>query len=156
MGFPRPRPSSPPFGLPHLVGVLVGELTRLAVLERKFTRHLGTFAFTRTAAGEFSVRLVAGCDRTPERPLDCPSTDRSLRLATDATIYRSRSGLRVWRCRHRAAPPAGRKENPTNSPGRSIPISGWYSRGRAYQTSVPGRQILWPRYQRRRRSLVLG
>src|SRR5262245_63509515 len=41
---------------------------------------------------------VAGCDRTPERPLDCPSTDRSLRLATDATIYRSRSGLRLWRC----------------------------------------------------------
>src|SRR6266511_486395 len=33
---------------------------------------------------------VAGCDRTPERPLDCPSTDRSLRLATDAPIYRSR------------------------------------------------------------------
>jgi predicted small integral membrane protein DUF2165 len=33
---------------------------------------------------------VAGCDRTPERPLDCPSTDRSLRLAADATIYRSR------------------------------------------------------------------
>jgi hypothetical protein len=46
---------------------------------------------------------VARCDRTPECPLDCPSTDRSLRLATDATIYRSRSGLRVWRCRHRAA-----------------------------------------------------
>jgi hypothetical protein len=36
---------------------------------------------------------VAGCDRTPECPLDCPSTDRSLRLATDATIYRSRSGI---------------------------------------------------------------
>jgi hypothetical protein len=46
---------------------------------------------------------VAGCDRTPERPLDCPSTDRSLRLATDATIHRSRSGLRLWRCRHPAA-----------------------------------------------------
>jgi hypothetical protein len=46
---------------------------------------------------------VAGCDRTPERPLDCPSTDRSLRLATDATIYRSRSGLRLWQCRHPAA-----------------------------------------------------
>src|SRR5260370_29772793 len=46
---------------------------------------------------------VAGCDRTPERPLDCPPTNRSLRLATDATIYRSRSGLRVWRRRHRAA-----------------------------------------------------
>src|SRR5262249_48460453 len=43
---------------------------------------------------------VPGCDRTPERPLDCPSTDRSLRLATDATIYRSRSGLRLWRHRH--------------------------------------------------------
>src|SRR6266571_4931110 len=42
---------------------------------------------------------VAGCDRTSERPLDCPSTDRSLRLATDATIYRSRSGSRLWRCR---------------------------------------------------------
>ena len=41
---------------------------------------------------------VAGCDRSPERPLDCPSTDRSLRLATDATIYRSRSGLCLWRC----------------------------------------------------------
>src|SRR6266511_1906411 len=44
----------------------------------------------------------AGCDRTSERPLDFPSTDRSLRLATDATIYRSRSGLRLWRCRHPA------------------------------------------------------
>src|SRR5262249_53395197 len=32
---------------------------------------------------------VARRDRTPERPLDCPSADRSLRLATDATIYRS-------------------------------------------------------------------
>jgi hypothetical protein len=52
----------------------------------------------------FSPRAsVAGCDRTPERPLDCPSTDRSLRLATGATIYRSRSGLRLWRCRHPAA-----------------------------------------------------
>src|SRR2546429_1408360 len=28
-----------------------------------------------------------------ERPLDCSPTDRSLRLAADATIYRSRSGL---------------------------------------------------------------
>ena len=46
---------------------------------------------------------VVGCDRAPERPLDCPSTDRSLRLATDATIYRSRSGLRLRRCRHPAA-----------------------------------------------------
>jgi hypothetical protein len=46
---------------------------------------------------------MAGCDRTPERPLDCPSTDRSLRLATDATVYRSRSRLRLWRCRHPAA-----------------------------------------------------
>src|SRR2546423_9110573 len=45
---------------------------------------------------------VAGCDRTSERPLDFPSTDRSLRLATDATIYRSRSGLRLLRCRHSA------------------------------------------------------
>jgi len=44
----------------------------------------------------------------------------------------------------------------TNSPRRSIPISGWYGRGRAYQTSVPGRRILLPRYQRRRRSLSLG
>jgi hypothetical protein len=39
---------------------------------------------------------VAGCDRMPERPLARPSTDRSLRLAADATIYRSRSGLRLW------------------------------------------------------------
>jgi hypothetical protein len=46
---------------------------------------------------------VAGCDRTPERPLDCPPTNRSLRLATAATVHRSRSGLRVWRCRHPAA-----------------------------------------------------
>src|SRR5712664_1592383 len=46
---------------------------------------------------------VAGCDRTPERPLDCPSTDRGLRLATDAAIYHSRSGLRLWQCRHPAA-----------------------------------------------------
>jgi hypothetical protein len=46
---------------------------------------------------------VVGCDRTPECRLDRPSTDRGLRLGTGATIYRSRSGLRVWRCRHRAA-----------------------------------------------------
>src|SRR5437588_346367 len=46
---------------------------------------------------------VARCDRTPERPLDCPSTDRGLRLATDARVHRSRSGLRVWRCRRPAA-----------------------------------------------------
>ena len=29
--------------------------------------------------------------------------NRSLRLASDATVHRSRSGLRVWRCRHREA-----------------------------------------------------
>src|SRR5262245_735660 len=46
---------------------------------------------------------VSGCDRTPERPLDCPSTDRSLRLATDATIYRSRSRLRLWQGCHPTA-----------------------------------------------------
>jgi hypothetical protein len=45
---------------------------------------------------------VAGRDHKPGRPLDCSSTDRSLRLATDAKIYRSRSGLRLWRCRHPA------------------------------------------------------
>src|SRR5256712_11513257 len=54
---------------------------------------------------------VAGCDRTPERPLDCPSTDRGLRLATAATVHRSRSGLRVWRCRH----PAGSRNGHTGS-----------------------------------------
>src|SRR5258708_3354077 len=43
---------------------------------------------------------VAGRDRTSKRPLDCPSTDRSVQLATDAKIYRSRSGLRLWRYRH--------------------------------------------------------
>jgi hypothetical protein len=42
-------------------------------------------------------------DRTSERPLDCPPTNRSVRLATGAAIYRSRSGLRLWRCRHPAA-----------------------------------------------------
>src|SRR5258708_35205645 len=31
---------------------------------------------------------VAGCDRAPELPLDCAPTDRGLRHATDATIYR--------------------------------------------------------------------
>src|SRR5258708_6898971 len=46
---------------------------------------------------------VAGWDRTPDRPLDCPSTDRSLRLATGAPLYRSRAGLRLCPCRH---PPA--------------------------------------------------
>src|SRR5262249_34038531 len=46
---------------------------------------------------------VVGRDRTPERPLDCPSTDRSLRLATDATIYRSRSRLRLWQGCHSTA-----------------------------------------------------
>jgi hypothetical protein len=45
---------------------------------------------------------------------------------------------------------------PVPSPRRSIPIRGWYRRDRAYQTSVPGRGILWPRYQRRRRSLALA
>src|SRR5262249_50916424 len=53
---------------------------------------------------QFSARAsVAGRDRTSERPLDCPSADRSVRLATGAAIYRSRSGLRLWRCRHPAA-----------------------------------------------------
>src|SRR5260370_18917409 len=46
---------------------------------------------------------VAGSDRAPELPLDCAPTDRGLRLATDSTIYRSRSGLHLWRCRHPAA-----------------------------------------------------
>src|SRR6478736_814237 len=46
---------------------------------------------------------VARCDRAPERPLDCPSTNRSLRLATDATIYRSRSRLRLWQGCHPTA-----------------------------------------------------
>src|SRR5436305_1586243 len=46
---------------------------------------------------------VAGRDRTSERPLDCPSADPSVRLATGAAIYRSRSGLCLWRCRHPAA-----------------------------------------------------
>src|SRR6516225_2224198 len=46
---------------------------------------------------------VAGCDCTAERLLECPSTDRSLRLATDATISHSRSRSRLWRCRHPAA-----------------------------------------------------
>src|SRR5258708_23705502 len=46
---------------------------------------------------------VAGCERAPELPLDCAPTDRGLRLATDATIYRSRSRLHLWRCRHPAA-----------------------------------------------------
>src|SRR5262249_39565734 len=36
--------------------------------------------------------FVAGCDRTSERSLDCPSADRSLRLATRTALYRSRSG----------------------------------------------------------------
>src|SRR6516164_2832344 len=40
---------------------------------------------------------VAERDRAAERPLDCPSADRSVRLATGAAIYRSRSGLRLWR-----------------------------------------------------------
>src|SRR5207253_8814817 len=55
--------------------------------------------------------FVAGCDRTLERPLDCPPTNRSLRLATSATIYRSRSGLRLWRCR----PPEASSNGDTGS-----------------------------------------
>src|SRR5215813_12297114 len=47
--------------------------------------------------------FVAGCDRTSERSLDCPSADRSLRLATRTALYRSRSGLRLWRGRHPTA-----------------------------------------------------
>src|SRR5262249_8266541 len=50
---------------------------------------------------------VAERDRASERPLDCPSADRSVRLATGAAIYRSRSGLRLWRCRHPAASSSG-------------------------------------------------
>jgi hypothetical protein len=44
-----------------------------------------------------------GVTARPSAPLDRPSTDRSLRLARGASIYRSRSGLRLWRCRHPAA-----------------------------------------------------
>src|SRR5207244_8588646 len=42
---------------------------------------------------------VAGCDRTPECRLDRPSTDRGVRLATDATVHHSRSRLRLRRYR---------------------------------------------------------
>jgi hypothetical protein len=30
--------------------------------------------------------------------MDCPVTDRGIRVATGASIYRSRLGLRLWRC----------------------------------------------------------
>src|SRR5262245_8159331 len=61
-------------------------------------------AYPRSDLAAFPPRAsVAGCDHRPERPLDCSAIDRSLRLATRATIYRSRSGLRLWRCRHPAA-----------------------------------------------------
>src|SRR6516165_5444768 len=66
--------------------------------------HMRFWAVSITATSESSFWYTqAGYDRKPERPLDCPSTDRSLRLATEATIYRSRSGSRVWRYRHPAA-----------------------------------------------------
>src|SRR5262245_33808482 len=38
-----------------------------------------------------------------ERSLDCPSADQSLRLATRTALYRSRSGLHLWRGRHPTA-----------------------------------------------------
>jgi hypothetical protein len=43
---------------------------------------------------------VAERDRTTQRPVDCLPVDRSLRLATDITIHRSRPRLRLWRYRH--------------------------------------------------------
>jgi hypothetical protein len=52
--------------------------------------------------------------------------------------------IRAWSCRI------------TFGRGKELQPRGRYRRGRAYQTSVPGRRILWPRYQRRRRSLALG
>jgi hypothetical protein len=52
---------------------------------------------------QHSRRQLLWLGVTSRRPLDCPSADRSLRLATGAAIYRSRSGLRLWRGRHPAA-----------------------------------------------------
>src|SRR6202040_3602615 len=46
--------------------------------------------------------MAGGC-RTAECRLDRPSTGRGLRLATDATVHRSRSRLRLWRYRPQTA-----------------------------------------------------
>src|ERR1700704_2932104 len=39
--------------------------------------------------------------------MDCPSTDRGIRVATGAAIYYSRPGLRLWRCLSAPSPSDG-------------------------------------------------
>ena len=64
--------------------------------------------------------LVAGRDRASERPMDCASTLRGLRLATGAAIYRSRSGLCLWRCLY---PSRSRDEHSGPADGTTIAMA---------------------------------
>jgi hypothetical protein len=47
--------------------------------------------------------FVVSCDRTSDRRMDRPATDKGMRVATGAAIYRPRPGSRLWRCLY---PPA--------------------------------------------------
>src|SRR5262245_35653531 len=83
-----------------------------------------------------SVRPFKGifCHDISEFESYCPARQSGLH---QLTFERSRAGSHLD------------AEKSFSPPGR-------YRRGRAYQTSVPGRRTLWPRYQRRRRRLAVG
>ena len=82
-------------------------IATISVRDQLFDHIHATMNSTRAGADSSTIDAIGWLalwfEERVRRPLDCPSTDRSLRLATDATIYRSRPGLRLWRCRHQAA-----------------------------------------------------
>ena len=82
-------------------------IATISVRDQLFDHIHATMISTRAGADSSTIDAIGWLalwfEERVRRPLDCPSTDRSLRLATDATIYRSRPGLRLWRCRHQAA-----------------------------------------------------
>src|SRR5258706_13640257 len=68
---------------------------------------------------------MAGCNRASERRMDCPPTDRGIRMATGAAIHHSRSGLRLWRC----LPPPASSDGHTRSTDRTtITMAEWMCR----------------------------
>jgi hypothetical protein len=59
------------------------------------------------------------------RRMDCPATDRGIRVATGAAIHHSRSGLHLWRC----LPPPASSDGHTRSTDRTtITMAEWMCR----------------------------
>ena len=76
-----------------------------------------TFSFSAAAwisdPAAFPPRAsVAECDHRSERRMDCAPTDRSLRLARNAAVYRSGSRWRLWQRLH----PAPCRDGDTDRP----------------------------------------